>query len=79
MTQNKERQYKKALIDLTTSVATTIHNIDKIIQRPTSTDRGEKIGEALNKLESQNDSIMLFTLNYYWPKINRLKGLNHNA
>jgi len=66
-------KYKQSLVGLTTSVASFLSAMDKIMEQPESEGRGKMIAKACNFLEQKNDAAMHFGLNYGFKKIENIK------
>lgn len=67
MTMSKEREYKKALKELTQFVDTFLGSLDAEMRKPSDIARGKRIAELSNKLDMGNDHVRHFTLGEKFP------------
>ena len=64
---------KRALRDLTRSVAAFVARMDNEMERPNSTERGGRISQLVNELDMANDRALHFGLDMSFPAIRKLK------
>jgi hypothetical protein len=64
---SKEREYKKALKELTQFVDTFLGALDAEMKKPSTEDRGRRVAMLSNKLEMGNDHVRHFTLGEKFP------------
>lgn len=73
--QREVRELKKSLRELTTSVATYMSALDKVMAtEKESYERGKKVAELTNKLLLANEIAMRFGLVYSFNKIHKIHG-----
>ncbi|KKK63951.1 hypothetical protein LCGC14_2989130 [marine sediment metagenome] len=70
-----EKELRKELKDLTTSVLIFLKHLDLLMKQPSSVERGKKIATLCNNLDIANDSAMHFGLGFGFKKIGRLKKM----
>lgn len=79
MTTKEERELRKCLLALTTTVAQAILEVDKAMARPdmkTIADgqMGKALGKFMSALEFENDRAMHFGLGLSFRRMNVIKG-----
>jgi hypothetical protein len=72
--KREAREYKKALVGLTTTVLTLENAIDEQMKHPWCIKRDTAIASIMNGLTLANHMAMHFGLGYSFKKINKLYG-----
>lgn len=69
------RKYKKALQVLSDNILLYLNQLDEVMARPESRERGEMIAKLANALDVANDSVRYHTLGVNWRKDDKKKAV----
>lgn len=72
---SKEREYKKALLNLTAELNRGLRQIDVEMTKHESPERGKNIALISNNLDMALDSALHFTLGWSFDRIKKYKSL----